>query len=252
MSALKNVVLLSALTLAGSAMAAPVFVGNIDFNDSYGSNTVAGGEFYAHVSNWTGGTPAATGSNFQFGQLAGPGNFETFCLEKFEDLLLSGAPNGLPYRADANTETIADGQPYNSGGLGGAHDALDARTAYLYAHFINRNLVSGYDYGNGAQRTSDADDLQRAMWFIEQEDATALTGKALAYYNEANAAVVSGQWNGLGNVRVLNIYTVNLQGVRTEYQDVLYMTTVIPLPTGAAMAGLGLGGLAVVRRRRTR
>jgi hypothetical protein len=109
------------------------------------------------------------------------------------------------------------------------------------------NLVAGYDYTNATNRASDANALQKAIWFIEQEDATALTGKALTLYNEAAAAVAAGSWSGIGDVRILNIETNS--GV--EAQDQLVMTMVsVPLPTGAAMACLGLLGLAGVRRRR--
>ncbi len=232
--------LAAGLLTAGSAMATPVYVGHIWANDSYGS--IGGGEFRITGQADFTLNPRSTGTAFQFG--APPGiNFESFCLEKFE---------GLPFeiqdfKADLNTETVsqaADYQPGNPAGThGGANDPLDARTAYLYAGFINMTLTSGYDYLNAFNRTNDADALQTAIWFIEEEDATPLSGKALAFFNEAQAAVSSGAWVGLGDVRVLNIYT---NTARADYQDLLVM---IPLPGGAAMAGLGLGGLAMIRRR---
>jgi hypothetical protein len=55
-------------------------------------------------------------------------------------------------------------------------------------------------------------------------------------------------WSGFGNVRILNLYTVN--SPRTEYQDQLIM---IPLPPGTGMAGTGLAcmaGVGIVQRRR--
>jgi hypothetical protein len=226
--------------LSMPALATPVFVGHIWLNDSYGST--GGGEFRAQGQPDFTITPARTGTAFQFGLPAAPGLFETFCVEKYEqaDFTIQDL------KADINTETTSQNAAYAGGNHGGFNDPLDARTAYLYAHFINMNLATPYDYANEANRINDANAMQTAIWFIEQEDATALTGKALQFYNEANTAVNSGQWVGLGNVRILNIYT---NTARVDYQDILVMTTGIPLPTGAAMAGLGLAGLTLRRRR---
>jgi hypothetical protein len=239
------VLVLSSLAATGAAVATPVFVGHINFADSYGST--GGGEFRAWgQADATGPlvNPGRTGTAFQFGVAAAPGMFETFCVERFENL-----PYEITdYKADINTETTAQASAYAGGNHGGYNDALDARTAYLYTHFINHNLTTPYDYLNEANRIDDANALQTAIWFIEQEDATPLNGKALALFNEANNAVISNAWSGLGDVRILNIYT---NTARADYQDVLIMTS-IPLPTGALMAGAGLLGVGVIRRRKTR
>jgi hypothetical protein len=226
--------------LAAPALATPVFVGHINLNDSYGST--GGGEFRAWGQADFTLNPARTGTPFQFGLPGAPGLFETFCVEKYEqaDFTITNL------RADLNTETTASAAAYANGAHGGFNDPLDARTAYLYAHFITMTLTTPYDYANETNRINDANALQTAIWFIEQEDDTALTGKALQFYNEANNAVNGGQWTGLGNVRILNIYTDN---PRVDYQDVLVMTSSVPLPTGAAMASLGLVGLGLQRRR---
>jgi hypothetical protein len=82
------------------------------------------------------------------------------------------------------------------------------------------------------------------MWFIEQESATPLLGKSLLFYTEANTAVTTGLWTGLGDVRVLNLYTLD-GNVRTNYQDVLVM-----VPAPSALALMGVGVLVAGRRRR--
>jgi hypothetical protein len=122
-------------------------------------------------------------------------------------------------------------------------------TAYLYDHFINRTLTTPYDYVNEANRINDADAMQTAIWFIEQETSDPLTGKALAFFQEAQNAVNSGAWKGLGNVRILNIYT---NSARVDYQDILIETasSPVPLPSGVSLAGVGFAGLLAKRRRR--
>ena len=235
------IVAATAAVLASTAAADPVFVGFIRTADSYGS--IGGGEFRAIPGAGWSINARSTGTAFQHGVSAGDGLFETFCLEKFETL-----PFDITnYKADLNTETVSQAAPYAGGNYGGFNDALDPRTAYLYHHFLGGTLTTPYDYANEGNRIDDANALQTAIWFIEQEDDTALTGKALDLYNEANAAVTSGAWVGIGNVRILNIYT---NTARVDWQDVLVELIQIPLPTSAAMAGVGLAGFGLIRRRR--
>jgi hypothetical protein len=223
---------------AGVALGTPVFMGHIEFHESYGS--IGGGEFRALPEpDFTSFVPASTGTPFQFGVPAGAPQFETFCVEKFEDMDTSP---GVIYDADLNTETTSQDAHYAGGALGGFNDPLDARTAYLYDHFIRHTLLTPYDYINEGPRINDANALQAAIWFIEADDVTPLTGKALALLTEANAAVASGGWSGIGDVRILNIYT---NSSRVDYQDELVL---IPSPAGVAC--LGLAGLVGLRRRR--
>ncbi|HYE61172.1 MAG TPA: hypothetical protein VD997_04180 [Phycisphaerales bacterium] len=224
-----------------AAPARGAFVGHVYMNDNYRGPTTMGGEFRVETVNFH-FTPAATGTMFKWGLAPAPGLFESFCLEKFEDQVYHTLLS-----ADLSTSTTAGSAAYagvGGGALGGAADALDPRTAYLYSHFIHQTLLTPYDYAVEANRHLDADELQKAIWFIEEEDATALTGKALLFFNEAQAAVSSGAWTGLGDVRVLNLYTFE-NGARVDWQDQL---VVIPAPAGAAVIGAGL--LSLTRRRR--
>jgi hypothetical protein len=218
---------------ASSSLGAGVYVGHVTLQNSYG--TTPGGEFRAtKQADWTGGTPERTGTGFEGGAAAAAGLWETFCLEKSENISY-----GTSYKAYINTETQSSSSAYAGGAHGGYNDPLDARTAYLYTHFITMSLSSGYDYVNAGTRASNANALQMAIWFIEGEDSTALSGKALQYYNEANNAVIGGAWAGLGDVRVMNLTT----DAGANAQDQLIMlppTVVIPLPGGAAMAGVTL------------
>jgi hypothetical protein len=230
----------ASMIIASGAMATPTFVGHIQFFDSYGST--GGGEFRCEPQADFAFVPLATGTPFQFGNPAGAPKFESFCVEKYE-----GIDFGVTYDADLNTVTTSSDSHYAGGALGGFNDPLDARTAYLYTHFIQMNLLTPYDYVNEGPRIDDANALQTAIWFIEQEDPTPLFGKALDFYNEANNAVTSGAWTGLGNVRILNIYT---NSARVDHQDELVMVPGAFLPSPASLSGLALAGAAMAMRRR--
>ncbi|MBU6412639.1 MAG: PEP-CTERM sorting domain-containing protein [Planctomycetes bacterium] len=103
-------------------------------------------------------------------------------------------------------------------------------------------VLPQYDYANsGNDRESDAGALQRAIWFLEQEVDTLNSAKATFFYNFAQA----GAGQGLGNVVVLNVYSIDNDGDRVERQSQIAM---IPTPGSLALAGLGT--LAAFRRRR--
>jgi len=152
--------------------------------------------------------------------------FQTFCLEVNEQFT-----PGTTYTMIINTVAIA-------GGSGGPSFPLDERAAYLFYNFRNGTLT-GYDY-TPAGRQASAGELQAAIWYIQGNQSG---GANNAFVALADAAVGSGEWSGLGDVRVLNLYGED----GSHHQDVL---TIIPTP--GALALLGLAGLTAVRRRRDR
>jgi hypothetical protein len=258
--------------LPGVAMADEVPDVRVALYNSWGNGN--GGEFEGHLYTPTGaltplGGVAATGTYFQSGQGPGLGLFESFCLERQETYT-----PGTVYTAQIRDYAQADLSGVNNsvyvngansyyGADSSGRDALDARTAYLYTNFILHTLSTAYSYGDGvnlgstAQRMLDAEALQVAIWYIEDEYTSSewtnlnagLKARAQLFINEANYAVTHG-WSGLGNVRVLNLYH---SSVRTDYQSQLIM---IPLPPGTGMAGTGLACMAgfgfIQRRRRSR
>ena len=187
------------------------------------------------------------GGEFSMSSLSGPrlfGDFQSFCLELNESL----SP-GTDYTFDINTAATGGGV------AGGNPDPLDARTAALYEAFANGTLAN-YDFdndGDGGQsgdlnRTRTAEALQAAIWEIEQERSIEDTTSRQNVRDLANyyVDVLSQQLAdaGLGSrVRVLNMYRAD-NGAAS--QDVLVL---IPLPQAGALAGHGLAGLAVRRRR---
>jgi hypothetical protein len=201
---------------AASAQAVTLHVNDfIKLYDSYG--TTGGGEFNADIV----GTSSAT-------------DFITFCVEYNEYF----TPGESLLVQNISTQAV------NGGVGGGSPDPLDARTAYLYTRFATHALGS-YDYfGTGTDHVSDANSLQRAIWYIEQEisfSTMSSDAQALAWYSEANSAVTSGAWTGTGNVKILNLMRKDGSGNYTvKAQDQLYLT---PEPGSMVLIGAGLASL---------
>lgn len=171
------------------------------------------------------------------------GTFITFCVELNETLNV-----GHQYKFDINTEAV-------DGGAGGpSPDPLDIRTAALYEAFV-RGTLEYYDFDNSGDGGLSANldrrltgaALQAAIWEIEEERSVEATDsntdiRALArYYVDVLSHQLVNAGLGL-NVRILNMWTMS----GGNAQDVLVL---IPLPHAAALAGLGLAGVAVRRRR---
>ena len=170
------------------------------------------------LSDSTGNGPGG-----EFRVTKGAFSFNTFCLEGNEYIM-------PPYTVKVGS---IDAYAIAGGISGGPNDPLDARTAYLYYHFAIGNLA-GYTYGNA----SSADALQAAIWYIEGEG-----GSNNEFVTLAQNAISSGEWSGLGNVRVLNL--VN-KDTGANQQSLL---TLVPEPMTMILFGLGLIGLAALTRK---
>ncbi len=142
----------------------------------------------------------------------------------------------------------------NEAGHTSTQDPISAGTAWLFTQFFTTHLSNTAVWGNGTQATKNTA-VQQAIWSMEGETNFGnMSNLATTYKNMANAAVNSGAWNGIGNVRVLNLYSKDSHGQYTvNAQDQLYMVTSVPEPESYAMmlAGLGLVG-AIARRRRNK
>ena len=134
------------------------------------------------------------------------------------------------------------------GGIGGGSpDHLSPQTAWLYNEFTLGDAGSlDYDFDNSSgQRNDDAGALQDAIWFLEDE-LTTVSDKAQTY---AKLAVNSGWTEGIGDIRILNMYTnADLTG---HAQDVIVKVTppVVPVPGSLLLSSLGLICAGYFRRR---
>jgi len=239
---LKILVSMAALVaLTAVAVADPVQVGTIDITRVSGFYQGQGGEFTVYDTSLSiGGYVADTSGK------ATPGNsFQTFCVEKNEYV--------MPPSDDITTEM--DTVAYQGGLAGGSPDPLDPMTAYLYTQFATGQL-SNYTWTPGNERAADAEQLQKAIWYIEQEigltevggvltqteDAATALGsgsKALAWYNEA----AGKGWTDIGNVRVLNLYH---NSIREDFQSQLYL---VPVPGAVLLGFLGLSAAGLKLRK---
>jgi hypothetical protein len=185
----------------------------------------------------------------QPGSLGTP-SFQTFCVEQ-GSLLVN------PMDIIVSTTTV-EGINFSHAVLGGkpAGDDLDSRTAYLYSQFAT-GVLSNYDYTAGTGRGASASELQEAIWYLENLGDTSLPagattsvdGQAADWIAEAEAAIASGDWSGIGDVRILNMYKLGHAG-DLEYtgQDLLYM---VPVPGAILLGFLGLGTAGLRLRKRS-
>lgn len=160
------------------------------------------------------------------------GDFETFCLETGEGITL-----GTPYEYTISTDIMFKGQ--------GIVDPLNAESAFLYDAFLKGNIPDLLGEP-GIDIVDLANAVQLALWIIEEGRPTH-DDNAFELVQAAEDAVNSGQWSGLGDYRVMNVWDVGHVGDPAHAkQDVLVL---IPSSPTLALATLGLLG-AVSRRRK--
>lgn len=182
------------------------------FGDRPGS---PGGEFLLTVYDTPGGSPID--------------QFITFCLQMTEYMNFSDT-----FKV-GSVSTATDDQPYD--------DPLDQRTAYLYTNFRNGTLA-GYTLGNATS----ANLLQTAIWYLEGENVGNQGGNI--FVQAANAAVNSGAWSGLGNVRVLNLFYESDRRAQDQLTIVPEPSTrAVPEPSTLALLGWGIAAVCFHRRR---
>ncbi len=218
----KSTALLGALAFVSAVSSQ---AGTLTLWDSWGGgNGLGGGEYTI-----TGDAYIATlASSYSASTRVGAG-FESFCLEENVGIY-SGTPYNYSISSKAQTQ----------------NDALSLGTAYLYSQFAN-GVLAGYNYTNLTQRALDADDLQIAIWWLENEGSWVYNASnkfELAVFTKFGSVVgARADNNGLYGAAVLNITDSN----GADKQDQL-----VRVPDGGltvALFGFAVLGLALIRRK---
>lgn len=225
---MKMVGVLAVAALAGSAMGADL----VKFYDTEGNG-----------NNYDGFTADLKANGY-----SNPaGDYKTFCVE-----ILEHFNYGVEYGYQISTEVKDNG----GNGNRTLTSLAGSRVAYLYSTFMTggeaaiRALDAAF---TGWTDSKTRELIQRYIWdrfaYPDSDQWSNGTFSEAMFDALSLAADTGGAAAGnLFGVRVMNIYDKNHVGDDAYGgQDQL---TMIPLPSSAAMAFVGLGGLGAIRRRR--
>jgi PEP-CTERM motif len=201
------------------------------------------------LRDWTTGAFAnnAAGGGGPFeatatGTLLGPTPFVTFCLEYIEHFSYNVTYDFT--LSDAARSGGAGGQVCDGGG--NCSDPVSDATMWIYYQVLSGGFASFAQFGTGAGVGAR---VQEAIWYLENERTSAqISTNSL---NLANFALTQ-DWDTLFNqghrVWALNLTTASGGPVQDQLG---YSRVAVPEPATLALTMMGVGVVAIIRRRRT-
>lgn len=168
-------------------------------------------------------------------------SFQSFCLENWN-------PAEATWSGSADY-TINSYAINGGGGATDGKDIISIGTAWLYQQFA-KGTLDGYDYTLGTGRSDDAIALQKAFWWLENENggdynsefiSKAILGLGLAgSISDIQTALRAN--NTIYAVAVINPY----QGSTLRQSQLI----LVPVPGALILASLGTGFVGWLRRRK--
>jgi hypothetical protein len=223
----------------------------------YYDTSFDGGEF--SISGVTGAAASAVG--YYDSKAVANGGFETFCLEMNQFISVPGNYNYAESSSAISGGVSTGSTGFTSGGI--SHDPISLGTAWLYLQFASGTLA-GYNYTPGSARGNSAEELQMAIWWLENE--ISLTTNEQNSNPFLHLITLSTAQGGLGITDAVarstddgSTYAVGVINMGTSpnftAQDQLVLTaprTPHSVPDGATtvmLLGAVFGGVSILKRK---